>query len=418
MLVYPNYSRSVVNVIASIKKYYRIPPHGDALPPLPSLDSELTKIYKNVVLLIVSGVSENMLKSSLKPGSILLREMKDTVTSVCPSSSASSRVSCLTGTPPCEHGRLGRTMFFKEFCRTVELDSNLDPYSGQNVSAANAADFVLPYSNFFGEIADSIIGNVQPFSIAMPGVKISENKSFHKTADTPLRLFELMIKIAATDQNTFTYAEWGAVRAAAEKYGCESAEVKQMLCDINDTIEGMSKRMTDTIFIITSDHGMTDISEEILLNLSYDLCDCLIMPPTFGKRAVNFFVKSDRRTDFERIFAERFSADFMLMSRSEILRKELFGTGRCIGKIYDFLGDYVAFGISDKAMKFRTLTEKHRAPDKAMCGGITSDEMILPLSVVKTKLTPKWRRPFTENITPDFSGQSEEEGGSTFEKTV
>ena len=69
-------------------------------------------------------------------------------------------------------------MFFKEFCRTAELSSNLDPYAEQPVSVSNAADFILPYENIFGEIAGSIIGAVQPFSIAMPGVKIAENKSY------------------------------------------------------------------------------------------------------------------------------------------------------------------------------------------------------------------------------------------------
>ncbi|MGN0665091.1 MAG: alkaline phosphatase family protein [Huintestinicola sp.] len=402
MLVYPNSKRSIVNVISSIKRYYRIPAGQFTPPSLSTLDNELNKLYKNIVLFVISGVGENMLRSVLKPSDILVRGMIDSVTSVCPSTAAASRLSCLTGEFPAEHGRLGQMMFFKEFCRTVELESNLDPYSGQPVAASNAADFVLPYENIFGSIADSIIGNVQPFTIAMPGVKITENKSFHKVADTPLRMFELIIKIALTDQNTFTYVEWGDVRNAAVKYGCGSEEVKEKLRDLNDTIAGLEKRMTDTLFIVTSDHGMTDVSEEILLNLNYDLCDCLIMPPTFSRRAVNFFVKSDRKTDFERIFAENYSGDFLLLSRSDILRKELFGTGKYNPKVYDFLGDYAAFGISDKSMRFRTLTEKHRSHDKAMCGGITSDEMAIPLSVIKTKQTAKWKTAFTENITPIF----------------
>ncbi len=397
MLIFPNYKKSIVNIIASIKKFYRIPVTAATLQ---SLDTELNRMYKNVVLIVLGGVGENMLRECLKPNDILIKNLSEQVTAVCPSYSAAADVSCLTGLCPNQHGRLGQTMFFKELCRTVELSSNLDPYAGQPVSVANAADFLMPYENIFGEIADSIIGGVQPFSIAMPGVKIAENKSFHKVADNPKRMFELIKKISETDQNTFTYVQWNAPRDAAMKYGCKSDEVRAILRDINDTVAGLAKNLTDTVFIVTSNHGMTDISSEIMLNLKYDLCDCLIMPPNFGRRAVNFFVKYDRRSDFERMFAENLGDDFLLMSRSEILRKEIFGVGRNNQKIYDFLGDYCAFAMGDKTLRFRALNEKHRAADKASCGGITSDEMCLPLSVICTKQTNKWKRPFYENIAP------------------
>lgn len=397
MLVFPNYKKSVVNIVSSVKRFYRI---QSSVPTIQKLDMQLNKMYKNIVLIVLCGVGENMLRGCLKPTDFLISQMTDTVTSVCPSYPAVCDISCVTGLCPNEHGRLGQNMFFKELCRTVELSTNLDPYSGQSVSVANAADFLLPYENFFGEIADSIIGGVQPFSIAMPGVKIAENKSYHKIADNPARMFELIKKISETDQNTFTYVQWNEPEEAASKYGCGSSEIKGVLRDINDTLEGLADTLTDTVFIITSNHGMTDISGEIMLNLRYELWDCLVIPPTFGGRAVNFFVKNDRRSDFERIFERELSGEFLLMSRAEILRRELFGNGRTNSRIYDFLGDYTAFAIGGSSIKFRALNEKHRIALKAAGGGITTDEMILPLCVAETKQTNKWKRPFYENITP------------------
>lgn len=402
MLVYPNYKKSVINVIASVKKYYRI---GTNIPTLPALDNILGRMYKNVVLIMLEGAGENMIKGCLAPGDLLADSMTDYVTSVCPCCPAAAEVSVLTGQPPASHGRLGQTMFFKELCRTVELSSNLDPYSNQPAAFANIADFVMPYENIFGEIAGSIIGGVQPFSIAPRGVKIAENKSYHKVAETPERMFGLIEKIAQTDQNTFTFVLWDAPAKAAAKYGCKSSQVRDILKDISDTAAGLAKRLNNTVFIVTSCYGMTDISEEIMLNLRAAVCECLVMPPTFGNRAVNFFVKYDRRSDFERLFNEEFSEEFILMSRSEILRKELFGDCRPTAKVYDFLGDYCAFGISDKALRFRALNEKHRPADKAAFGGFTSDEMCMPLAVIPTKQTSAWKRPFVENITPPADGE-------------
>ncbi|MCM1578858.1 MAG: alkaline phosphatase family protein [Ruminococcus sp.] len=406
MLVYPNYKKSVINVIASIRKFYRI---GTNVPTLPELDKVLRRMYKNVVLIILGGAGENMLKDCLLPGDTVMENMSGYVTSVCPCCPAAAEVSCLTGLSPSQHGRLGQTMFFKELCRTVELSSNLDPYAGQPVAFANIADFVIPYENIFGEIADSIIGGVQPFSIAPKGVKIAENKSYHKIAESPTRMFDLIDKIADTDQNTFTFVLWDAPAKAAAKYGCKSDEVRRIVKDIADTVGGLSRTLTDTVFILTSSYGMTDITEEYMLNSYPAIGDCLVMPPTFGVRAVNFFVKYDRRSDFERLFTEEFSDDFILMSRSEILRKELLGTGRHTAKVYDFLGDYTAFAISDKSLRFRALNEKHRPADKAAFGGFTSDEMCMPLSVIATKQTSKWKRPFIENISPASGGAAADE---------
>ena len=397
MLVFPNYNKCPVNVTASVKKFYRLPVN---VPTIEKLDTELNKMYKNVVLIVLCGAGENMLRDSLKPSDILIKKMIEQLTSVCPSYPAAAETSCISGLYPNEHCRLGQTMFFKEFCRTVELSSNLDPYAEQPVSSANAADFILPYENIFGDIAGSIIGAVQPFSIAMPNVKIVENKSYHKVAEDPKRMFELIKKIAETDQNTFTYVQWNAPRDAAAKFGCKSDEVKKIIRDINDTVNGLSKSMTDTLIIVTSAYGMTDISSEIMLNLKYDLCDCLIMPPVFGGRAVDFYVRADCRTDFEKLFARDLSEDFHLMSRSELIRREIFGCGKTNKRLYDFVGDYVAFAMGDKSLAFRALNQKHKAPEKAGSGGITSDEMCLPLCIIPTKQTSRWKRPFTENIAP------------------
>lgn len=397
MLVYPNYKKCIVNVIASIKRYYRIPTE---VPTIASLDEELNRMYKNVVLIVLCGAGENMLRKILRRDDILVRNMKESLTSVFPAYPSVTDVSCISGLYPMEHGRLGQTMFFKELCRTVELSTNLDPYSSQNVSVGNAADFLLPYKNIFGEIADSIIGGVQPFSIAMPGVKIAENKSYHKTADNPKRMFELIKKIAETDQNTFTYVQWNAVRDAAVLYGCESEQVTGIMRDLNDTIDGLCRNLSDTLFIVTSDHGMTDISSEVMLNLKYDICNCLIMPPTFGRRTVNFFVKHEKRSEFERLFSEELGEDFILMDRSEMFEKMLFGYGKPCRMTDDFVGDYCAVATGDKTIRYRALNEKHRSADKASFGGITEDEMVLPLSVISSDRTAKRRVPFFENIAP------------------
>ena len=69
MLIFPNYKKCIVNIIASIKKYYRIP---TAVPTIQKLDNELNRMYKNVVLIVLCGVGENMMKVALKTSDSLV----------------------------------------------------------------------------------------------------------------------------------------------------------------------------------------------------------------------------------------------------------------------------------------------------------------------------------------------------------
>ncbi|MDE6596303.1 MAG: hypothetical protein K2K44_09890 [Oscillospiraceae bacterium] len=50
MLSYPDYSRCPINIISSIRKYYRAP---IIYPSLSKIDKELSKFYKNVVLIVL-----------------------------------------------------------------------------------------------------------------------------------------------------------------------------------------------------------------------------------------------------------------------------------------------------------------------------------------------------------------------------
>lgn len=177
MLSYPDYTRCPVNVISSIMKFYRI---NSAYPTLPVLDKELDKFYKNVVLVVLDGMGTAMMEKNLPASNFLRKYQVDNLTSVFPSTTASAMTSYYTGVSPNEHAWLGWSLFLKEFCRTVDVFTNLDSYTKTPVSTLSAANFLMPYETIYQEIKDSIIGNVQPFTIAQRGVNISEKGNIHK----------------------------------------------------------------------------------------------------------------------------------------------------------------------------------------------------------------------------------------------
>lgn len=389
MLSYPDYSRCPVNIISSILKYYRKP---SAYPSLHKLDAELNKFYKNVVLIVFDGMGTDMLERNLPKSNFLRKHRVDNLTSVFPSTTAAAMISYYTGVSPNEHGWLGWSLYFKEFCRAIDVFTNVDSYTKTPISKLSAAEFVMPYETIYREISESIIGDIQTYTIAPPGVNIYGDGNFHKTADKFERVTELIKLICAVEQNTFTYVQWNSPDDTAHKEGCYSDRVTDKLTALSSHIEELGSSLTDTLIIVTADHGMIDITEEIRIDQIPEIADCLVVPPFVESRAAACYVKYDRRTDFERACHNYFCNDFMLFSRNDIIAKGILGKGKSHPKTIDFIGDYMLCAIGSKSIRYQTLNEKPKTPPKANHGGLTDEEMIIPLIVVPTKQTREYKQ--------------------------
>ncbi len=386
MLSYPDYDRCLINIISSIKNYYRSP---FEYPTLPSVDSELKKFYKNIVLVVLDGLGTDMLVKNLDKHDFLRKNCKGNITSVFPTTTASAMTSYYSGLSPNEHAWLGWSLYFKEFNHTIDVFKNVDTYIKTPVAQLNVADFVMPYETIYYDIKHSAIGNVQPFTVAQKNIKIAENGNYHKTTDNFDKACETVKLICDSNQNTFTFFQWSSPDDVAHRHGCYAKQTKECIKDINDKLEKLYNSVSDTLFIISADHGMIDIEEEILLHQIPELVECLVIPPFCESRAMSFYVKYDKRADFEKIFASRFAGDFILMSKRDILAKEILGRGKIHPKTLDFVGDYMAIAIGDKALRYRTLNTKPKPMNPANHGGITDKEMDIPLIIASTEQTTK-----------------------------
>lgn len=388
MLSYPDYTRCPVNIISSIRKYYRT---SAAYPALPILDEYLNNFYKNVVLIVLEGMGTDMMERNLVASDFLRMHQLGNLTSVFPSTTTAAMTSYTTGVSPKEHAWLGSSLFFKEFCRTIDVYGNRDSYTKQPISKASAAEFVMPYETIYQDIAKSVIGNVQPFTIASPGVIIPEKGNIHKVANDFFRVCELVKRICETKQNTFTYVQWNSPNDTARCEGCYADETYEKLKYISSHIEELCSSLTDTLVIVSSDHGLIDLSEEIQLNRIPEIDDCLVLPPFVEGRAAACYVKYDRRTDFERSVKSLLGKDFLLLSRNDILAKGILGKGDPHPKTIDFIGDYMICAIGDKGLRYQTLQAKPKIMNKANYGGLTDEEMIIPLIVIPTRRTKEYK---------------------------
>ena len=91
------------------------------------------------------------------------------------------------------------------------------------------------------------------------------------------------------------------------------------------------------------------------------------------------------KEQFATTFNNIFSDSFILMTKQEVFENYLFGINNENPKVKEFIGDFFAVAISDKAICYQG--EKPKQPDDkdfiATHAGLTKKEMIVPLIVVE-----------------------------------
>ena len=97
-IVLPNYKNSILNLINSILKYYNIETKYNGID---FLDEKLKNNYKNIVLIILDGMGENILNKVALNG-FFKKNQSSVITSVFPSTTAAAMTTYYSGKPPIE----------------------------------------------------------------------------------------------------------------------------------------------------------------------------------------------------------------------------------------------------------------------------------------------------------------------------
>ena len=193
--------------------------------------------------------------------------------------------------------------------------------------------------------------------------------------------------ICRNNENNFILAYNDNPDGILHKYGCNSNEAKEFVKNAEEKIEQMCKQLegSDTLIIVSADHGHKDIENVYSILDLKEIEDCLIMPPSLESRAITFFVKENKKEEFEEIFKAKFEGEFMLFTKEELLNRNLLGFGTPHKKVDDFLGNYIAIAIADSIIKLETYTSKEKANKKSTHCGFTPNEMEVPLIIVDCK---------------------------------
>ena len=383
-ILMPNYNHCILNLITSILKNYEVETKYNTLE---KIDKLLEKKYRNVVLVILDGMGENILKN-ISPNGIFSKNKIDEITSVYPSTTTAAMTTYYSGKPPIETGWIAWSQYFKEYGRNIDVLPERDSYTGEKMKVKNQKiSDIIGYKTVYEQIKEQN-SNIETYEI-MPSYCEKKTK-LTMTANTVEEMCESIVTLCKNTQNKFVIAYNDNPDGIIHKNGCYSEETKKFVLEAEQEFEKMLQKLkcTNTLIILSADHGHQDINETIDILELKEIQECLIMPPTLESRMIGFFVKYNKRKEFEDIFNKLFKDKYILYSKEDLLKSNLLGYGNRHKKIEDFIGDYIAIAISDVRINIGTyLSREMKHPDekKSTHCGLTKNEMEVPLIVFDLK---------------------------------
>lgn len=354
----PDARMSIAALACGILRHYGAPAPN---PVCPALAGYLENAPRNVVLLLLDGLGQNILTRHLPPDSFLRRHQTDTLSSVFPPTTTAAATALETGLFPSQSGWLGWSVFWPPMGKNVALYPNTTD-DGDQAAPQHIGNTCLPVKQLEEAIREAGIDT------------LSTSRQGAKTLEQTLSMVQAQCRAPGKH---FVYAYLNEPDHHLHREGCGSETVRQWLARGDEALEKLGKTCPDTLFLLTADHGFTDV-EALCLEDFPALEDTLLRKPSIEPRAMNLFLKPGRQAEFLRLWREILGESYVLFSREEVLARQLFGPGPNHPMLESMLGDYLAVAVTR-----RTLfpNPSYLKSMKATHGGLTSEELTVPLII-------------------------------------
>ena len=373
---------SIVNLMASIIRGRG----GESdYPSLRLLPPEEIAGHTNLVLLVLDGLGYEYLIRRLPLGP-LGRNLRGAITSVFPPTTAAAVTSFLTGEAPQQHALTGWHTYLRELGCVMTLLPGHPRYGGVGYRKAN-----LDPVRLFGHVplpdrirTRSILISPAPiaysdFNLAHAGK--AELRSFESLA----QMFRQAVRAIRSDPDPkYLYLYWPKLDSIGHEQGMESdlalSHLREIELALTDFL--VSAGRTDTLVLVTADHGQIDTGEADRIDLADhpELARCLLLPLCGEPRAPFCYVRPARVAQFERYCREVLGNSFDLIPSPELIEKGLFGLGEPHPRLEERIGDFTLLMRGNLVIR-EWLPHEKRCTQVGVHGGLSNAELQVPLCV-------------------------------------
>ena len=382
----PNYSgNGLLNLMSSI-----IRARGGRSPHrmLAGLPASGIRTHKKVVLLLIDGLGANQLRHFVSRGKgrqFLALHTWQKITTICPATTAAAVTTLATGASPAEHAVLGWHLHLHD----LGMVGTILPFVTRTDTPIAPADFDL---NAYLALPTSLAtmrgrrvlisqGAIPKSRTSMAQPWWTERRSF-ENLDGLLRHLRAF---ARSPGRAYAYAYWPTYDTLCHEYGPQGRPPARHLAEIDAFLARAQRALadTDTLLLVTADHGHMQTRVGIDLSAIPGFYDTLAALPSGDARMAQCFVRPARVKEFLRLTRSPPLADSAACaSHAEILRSGILGPGKPHPALANRLGDYVLFASPDHAFLYPTALATPRQAKKGNHGGLSSDELDIPLFVV------------------------------------
>ena len=380
----PNYKDgSIVNLMSSIG---RVLGWKSRYKPLKGLDLKLLK-RRNVILIVIDGLGYEFLERYGK-GSFLEKNLKQKITSVFPATTASAVTTLLTGVAPQQHGLTGWFMNLNEIKKVAAVIPMIvrgeDKPKKINKNQTNG---IYDYQSFFERIKVNSYAITHKDFITSQYTKSINKKAKVSSCQDSDGFIEAIKKVVRSgNHKKFINAYWAEFDYHSHTKGPFDDFSIKHFHELDRKIESLAEYLkdTDSVLIVTADHGLIERKEEekvIILNDYPKIYETLECPISGDTRTVYCYVKNSMKKQFE-AYVKKDLKNVCIMRKSQDLIKEnyfgLFGKNK---KLSQRVGNYTLLAKDSYIIKDRVPNEKMNVYI-GNHGGLSKEEMFVPLIIV------------------------------------
>lgn len=343
----------------------------------------IVPLDKKVLLVLVDGLGYYKV-SDLGCDSILKNNLKMSLQTVNPTSTACVLTSIASASYPVYHGILGWWQYSKKhdlsYYPLLFCDKTGESLKNKNIQSNEIFNFDNIFDKFKCETNIYMSRNI--INSEFSKVFCGKNSNTYGVYSIREAFNKISSRIGESKETCFNYLYIGGLDEASHRYGTESVEVQRLIDEIEDGIIKVKESDEDTTVIVIADHGQVDMTSLIYLNQKHDYSKYFYATPSMDTRMITFFVKEEYMEEFENTFCNEFNRDVILLKKEEALKYNLFGNEKEGANFENSCGEYVGIIVNNKFMVCDKITMEDKMSTKGNHSGLTVEERTIPLIVI------------------------------------
>jgi hypothetical protein len=375
---------SIANLMASIAGAFGAAPGG--LPALRLLPVADLRRKSSILLLVVDGLGLRYLRDA-HPGSTLRQYLRGGMTSVFPSTTATAITTFMTGLAPAQHALTGWHIYLDE----IDTVGAILPFRSRPSAELLSARGLTPAAVFdHAALADCL--PVRCTVISPERIVHSEFNAAHagraqRIGYGSLAQFFQAIELSLRERHTrkFVYAYYPELDSTAHDHGIASRHCAEVFRRFD---EGFARLLSavvgyDVTILVCADHGFIDADASQRVELDdHPFLEAALARPLCGEQRLAYaYVEPDKREAFERYLRNELADSITAIDSRNAIEAGWFGPGTPHPKLASRVGDYVLVPHGRGTIK-DWMPGEQRYTLVGVHGGVTEDEMLVPLAVV------------------------------------